>query len=296
MFESVTEAVEFLEARHRPGRNAYRGQELRYPPHVYQDETGKRLTIESVYPRDYRFILEYSAHAPQLGDRVSERRGRGRDRRDRFTLFLSVCCFARRDDPACAWLRPHFDEVERWGKASRPEVTAPGGPGTLGDTTLTRIAWSLAQHYGLSTALLDVTFDPRVAGWFATQPWDPNATFQASGKGVIYRFDLPRLEALLEQDGRAPGAFPGFVQSLEGVPASFAARPAAQHGGSLCGFDRIGVVRRAFEERIVEPFEFRHSAVAAGLGIRRSALTPGDDPFLSFVREFEDTEARGGGR
>jgi FRG domain len=107
------------------------------------------------------------------------------------------------------------------------------------------LSWSLAQHYGVMAALLDLTFDPEVAAWFATNLWDgPEKPQPLKGNGVIYRFDFLGLLAGIFVYNRgikpASGAYiykappdKTFIQDLRQIPPAFTLRPTRQEAAVL---------------------------------------------------------------
>jgi len=159
------------------------------------------------------------------------------------------------------------------------------------------MAWSLAQHYVIATALTDLTFSPRIAAWFATEPWDPGGKRPAPGeRGVIYRIHRSKLESILaratelsramsEAEGaaRAPEF---FLVDIRDVPTSFARRPAAQHGASLYGFDQAHIIAAAFKGGAIEAFEFEHRP-GLDIEVGREDVVPTEDAFLPKLERFQ---------
>ena len=202
----------------------YRGQTQRYPPFRLPGADGTLQDVEALYPNDLRFIRELDATAPDVHVKVTAARKAGRDRRDKFMLFLKKGASEGRAE--LVWLK----DILAAEKAAQIEymqwlLRQPGAE-LLVDRSRTHlapyklrveahqemwrrglgigskqhtIAWSLAQHYELATALVDVTDDARVALWFATHQWDAKrAPLAAGGQGVVYRFDRQQLNAALE--------------------------------------------------------------------------------------------------
>src|SRR5262249_4287776 len=106
------------------------------------------------------------------------------------------------------------------------------------ETTLWRHLWSLAQHYEIRTAILDVTRDPLVAGWFATNPWNEHEKRPSQGAGVIYRFDAEKLDRAFHMYNltafvqavlnRVTPALPPFLADISDIPPAMALRPSRQ--------------------------------------------------------------------
>jgi len=164
------------------------------------------------------------------------------------------------------------------------------------DTHYFRMAWSLAQHYLVGTALTDVTFDLRVASWFATNEWDPSKPGPKDGEiGVIYRIQRPQLEQVLaagslvglyfaaEQNLTPPPDL--FLVDIREIPSEFARRPRVQHGASIYGFDQPHVVSFAMQKGAIEAFEFIHRS-RVDIGIGREDVVPPEDPFLEPLQRF----------
>jgi hypothetical protein len=167
-----------------------------------------------------------------------------------------------------------------------------------------RMLWSLAQHYVVSTSLTDVTFDYRVAAWFATNSWeerDPAPT----GIGVIYRLNVSLLEKAFpfytnisrnraSANKLAPTP-PLFIEDIRGIPESFAARPVRQAGASIYGFDQVELLKLAQDFNMIEAFEFPHAGTPDLGRMSREYLIPSKDPFLPVVEGFKTYEKKQAG-
>jgi hypothetical protein len=70
------------------GKYLYRGQTHRYPPYRLPGADGTLQDVEALYPNDLRFIRELDATAPDAPAKLTAARKMGRDRRDKFMLFL----------------------------------------------------------------------------------------------------------------------------------------------------------------------------------------------------------------
>lgn len=287
---TISQLLLELEAQHEPARHLYRGQVRRYEPHRWQDGKGQH-ELEALYPSDFRFHYKHqdirpgSAHA--VLDRIIAARAYNREVRDQFVVFL-------------AGQVARLDDWSDWGELSRKISAAKGdGERTLPqERGFYRAAWSIAQHYLIDTALTDVTFDLRVAAWFATNPWDAKSPIPVAGtRGVIYRIDREKLEsvfafsslmaeaqALIHEDTPPPEM---FIVDIREIPASFARRPSAQRGASVYGFDQPFVVRLALSRGAVQIFEFEHRA-GIDVGVTREDVVPSTDPFLQRLDQFEE--------
>jgi hypothetical protein len=251
----------------------------------------------------------------------------GRQERDRFTDYIFEK--AREGDAAVAWLRSHVEDYDRrlvyaykaigakWRRALAPrptnradfiarlaavELLAMNGLKPRYDEWIFRTSWSLAQHYCVRTCLLDLTHSARIAAWFATNPWTVNDPVPKSGTGVIYRFDLLRLESILEdlssqrflqfveREIMPPPRF--FIVDISTIPHEMARRPHNQQGLSLYGADQLDVLQYAFGRGAVEAFTFRHSSKPYhDPRSNRGSLRPENDPFGAVVQRFEAATA-----
>jgi hypothetical protein len=87
-------------------------------------------------------------------------------------------------------------------------------------------SWAHLQHYGVATALLDVTLDDRAAAWFAVQDDD-----LWTSDGALFAFDVTALKSpeMTEHFGEGDGEEVAFAWS-----ESSDARISAQKGAFLC--------------------------------------------------------------
>jgi len=267
----------------------YRGQIRRFPPHKWT-VNGEERQVEALYPADYRFHYATVDFSPESFEqnvrRVSAARAYGRSVRDQFAVFLGVALLDEGRHGAWATAIDRLPELGR----------VADGQQSLLDTYFSRMAWSLAQHYLIATALTDLTFSPRVAAWFATEPWDPAAPRPTEGeRGVLYRIHKAKLESILARatelsramalaEGGAPApAF--FLVDIREIPAKFAKRPSAQQGASVYGFDQAHVIAAAFLGGAIDAFEFTHRSDVR-LDVSREDVVPSEDPFLEKVARF----------
>ena len=289
-YPDIIELLQQLQAEHEEDRSLYRGQLKRYNPHRWTVEQELR-EVEALYPADYRFHYQHKDFSRENLDRnvqrVSAARAFGRTVRDQFGLFLFVTLVTEGEQGARAWALERFPELVAAVKAGKPPQ----------ESHFFRMAWSLAQHYVIATALTDLTFSPRIAAWFATEPWDPEGERPPAGeRGVIYRIDRSKLEPILARAtelsrvmSEAEGAAQApefFLVDIRDMPTSFARRPAAQHGASLYGFDQAHIIAAAFKGGAIEAFEFEHR-LGLEIGIGREDVVPTEDPFLPKLERFQ---------
>jgi hypothetical protein len=304
------------------GQFLYRGQTCRFPPYSFPGADGAPSDVEALYPNDLRFIRDLDAMAPDAVAKLTAARNVGRDRRDKFMLFLRK--LASEDRAELAWLKDILAAEKAAQIAYMQWLLPQPGAALLIDPARTHeapyelrvdahlemrrrglgigskqhtIAWSLAQHYGIATALVDLTDDVRVALWFAVHAWDAMRPPPAAGsEGVVYRFDRKQLEAALEAQSltmfrwaleqRRPPPPPFFVQEIADIPESCALRPSRQRGLSVYGFDQMQLIQFIIARGICEIFTFVHG-VAPALGpIDRDYLVPKEDPFDAVHAEW----------
>jgi hypothetical protein len=306
VFENVKGLVEFLDTDHAEGRYIYRGQLGRRSAYRTMDRAENEFAYENVFPADFRFITKYvGVDKSQLANELSTVRKRSRERCFQFIRHVANHCSGNSTEGIALrqWLMeafpgqllsiqllPHL--IER----GIPDVAVFGDGFTAAG--LWKLLWALAQHYELATALLDVTFSPQVAAWFATQDWSGERPSPQTGRGVIYRFDLPALRGLLtffsfieaaqaEKKGM-PGSprMPPFIQDLRAIPASCASRPLGQQGASIYGLDSVWLLECISASGVLEVFEFDHTG-SADIGISRDTIRPADDPFLAIAQTFQ---------
>lgn len=312
VFTDIASLLSFLEAEHSEGRFVYRGQVHRRPAHRILDRVGNEFIYENLFPHDFRFITDPSMRdMTLLAERLSTTRSQASRRCFEFIRHLASGPLTdsaggralrrwimTRDPMEYAAIRYVLKLV---GEEGAPHLMMPDV--SFGQDSLWRILWSLAQHYELSTALLDVTYSPRVAAWFATQNWSENTAPPKQGTGVIYRFDLAALQGLLKFFGSiehvqakdltglpgSPRASP-FLQDLRAIPPDCASRPTGQQGASLYGLDSIWLLGGVCATGVLEVFEFGHGT-ASDIGIDRAAIMPVNDPFLPAAAAFENAPA-----
>ena len=314
-FDTLGAVRSLLERDANAGPYIYRGQINRYRARAGRSG----MTFEALFPSDYRPAVR-NGRLPSDLAAFSQARDIGRDRRDRFMEFLEAeadagaagldwlgemmrtesmryaMCYAE------ALLLPGYsDDFQQWDFATRIAVIELNRKYQLGlASRKTRALWSLAQHYGLATALSDWTHSIDVALWFSTNPWSIDAPAPTNG-GYVYRIDLPRLLAILDaynevaaRDARQRGETPPpdfFVELLDAIPATAALRPANQAGLSVYGLDQLPVLAALFEGRdpIAEIFRFERSEEDSN-ALTRDHITPSEDPFLAFAERFDAAE------
>jgi hypothetical protein len=107
-------------------------------------------------------------------------------------------------------------------------------------------AEAIAQHYEIATDRIDLSEDPEIAAFFATQKRDKAGRWRPiqGGKGVIYRTNISQLRASLQ-----------ISSDLECIGKQTLPRPGQQKAWTL----RLPL-GRDFEDFPVEAFTFRQSA------------------------------------
>lgn len=281
MFPDILELIKFVEDTQQSDQYLYRGQLERGRHHEWKVDD-KLYQVEAIYPSDFRFHYKHHEPSEELSRKISAARSFNRERRDQFAVFLLGFLNDTRiqNSWADAELNNLSDELTKLPL----------------DTHFFRMAWSLAQHYLLTTALVDFTFSIRVAAWFATNPWEPNGRKPQEGAiGVIYRLNKLRMEDLLADEtaqmrawAQKAGLTPApelFLVDIRQIPHTFAKRPSAQHGASVYGFDQPLLIVRAFASGAVEALEFKHRE-GMDVGFARAQLIPEVDPFLSLKEQF----------
>jgi hypothetical protein len=290
-FDSLEELLQVLASEHVYGRYAYRGQTGR------GESLGEDATIERLFPGDFRFFWRPQTHK-QTPEQITAAREEGRNRRDRFFRFLQEKTDS--GDSRLALLRPSFAKFQE--QLFQPDyiLSFALNERSLLDEPIFRVCWSLAQHYGLETGLLDLTHSIDVAAWFATNPWDPDRQPPFKGRGVIYRFDIDGLSYLFSRlndqrrsESRSRGQTPPvrmFVVSIAHMSPTLASRPHAQRGLSLFGFDQLEAIQMAQFGGVLEVFTFPHAQPYLGSRANRAKIIPSTDPFLAVVRDYVATE------
>lgn len=104
---------------------------------------------------------------------------------------------------------------------------------------------AIAQHYGMTTDRLDLTQDPAVAAFFATNRRNPSGNWRAvaNGIGVVYRIDARRVQQCLPEPS-----------DLECIGKQALPRPGEQKAWTLrvpLGLD--------FEKLPIDVFTFAHN-------------------------------------
>ncbi len=295
-----------LAAEHQDGLHVYRGQLRRQKPFRKLDGAGNEFWYENLFPIDFRFVTKYpGADDPRFVEQLNTVRRRSEGESFRFMQHVVARCRADLAEGRARsqWLgREHARALEAvlalplLDRGGIPQASVFGD--RFGGAGLWRLLWSLAQHYELSTALLDVTYSPSVAVWFATHEWDERRLPPREGSGVVYRFDVLALEGLLrifsqiEELQAADLGMPAsprvapFLQDLRSIPGTFAARPTGQQGGSLYGLDSLWLLESLSASGALEMFEFPHGADDEASGVARATIMPHEDPFLDVKKSF----------
>jgi hypothetical protein len=287
-YDTLSDVTETLRRESVPGRFAYRGQMHRAAP-IVSGAGRDAIYFERLLPADFRFYWG-QVEKTLTPEEITLMREAGRDTRDRFFTFLSRA--VEGGDPRLSWLHPWF---AAYGARDRRMDPLTLMKGRLNEPVF-RACWSLAQHYGLETGLLDLTRSWRVAAWFATNPLAVTGPVPTSGTGVIYRIDVGGLAYVLElmnakhRSEMIRSGFPVpvdmFVVDISHIRRSMAGRPRAQKALSLHGFDRPETIQAAQFAGVFEVFLFEHSTPCEDRRCSRETLIPEKDPFLAVVEEF----------
>jgi hypothetical protein len=302
--EHLGEALERIGQDHVPNHWLYRGQTYRREPHRIVEEN-QVFELENLYPQSFRFAANYGAIDQAFTDRWKKEYAKAEALFHAFNSFLiSKYEAGRQADFACfVWMDPYAEELRRLFKGAGPSFFSGFHEKGIGlkNPALIRLIWSLAQHYGVVTALLDLSFDPQVAAWFATNLWDAPQQPQAlRGNGIVYRFEVQTLIAGVffhNQVESASGANMykappdrAFVQDLREIPTAFALRPTRQEAAVISGFDDLRFVRQFDVGGRIDVFIFPHVPDQLSRWppkYSREYLIPPDDPFLDLKTEFE---------
>lgn len=287
-----------------------------------KSQLGAHVEIESIFPSDFRRIV--GRYTREDVATITRLRDQHRKQRDTFAWFLATKAID--GAPSLTWLlddlranatitrdvvketSPAFALVAKKYAANPDEIPFAIrmavslvfkiiGHESFLESRMGHRLWSLAQHYGVPTAIVDVTSAPGVAAWFATHHWCPPPDVADIGTGVVYRFDAERLEEsfntyernnffefLLEK--RLP-PFRPFLTDISDIPEATALRPSRQCGASIAGLDQPTILKHAEDTGAIECFLFQHD----GVGFQtqtwsRDLLMPKSDPFAELETEY----------
>lgn len=302
---NLGDVLEKIRHDHQPDQWLYRGQIRRRPVHRLVVD-GRSIELENLYPGSFRFAAKHEIASEAFYGEWQNEHKKADALFHQFTLMMLARYEAARQDAGArfAWLDPYHHEL-------RQLLDAPGrslfsgfhreGMG-LRNPGFVRIAWALAQHYEVITALLDFTYEPGIAAWFATNEWNaPPQPRALDGEGVIYRIDAAGLRAGTAAFNRVfqsradanpyqPPPDQTFVQDLRGIPAAFASRPQRQRGAVVWAFADPRFLQVLYGTDMVRAFIFPHAADETShwpLGFEREHLKPTNDPFDDLVSEFK---------
>jgi hypothetical protein len=302
---NLGDVLERIRHDHQPDQWLYRGQIHRRPVHRMVVD-GQNIDLENLYPGSFRFAAKHEIASEAFYGEWQNEHTKADALFHQFTLMMLARYEAGRQTAGerFAWLDPYHGEL-------RQLLDAPGrslfsgfhqeGMG-LRNPGFVRIAWALAQHYEVITALLDFTYEPGIAAWFATNEWNaPPQPRALDGEGVIYRIDAAGLRAgtaafnlVFQSRTNAnpyqPPPDQTFVQDLRGIPAAFASRPQRQQGAVAWAFADPRFLQVLYGTDMVKAFVFPHVAHETSrwpLGFEREHLKPTNDPFEDLIREFQ---------
>ncbi len=299
------EALERLRAGHAPQRWLYRGQTRRRPIHRISEQ-GQEFELENLYPQAFRFAAEYPAVSEEFLERANKEEAKADAHFHAFNAFILSKYEAGRhaQSKRFSWLDPYAEKLKQLYEGAGPSFFGGFHEAGIGPNNpeFVTLSWSLAQHYGVVTSLLDLTWDPEVAAWFATNPWDaPQTPPVFTAQGILYRFDVHSLTSgilfynrwLESQDRSSPYEAPenkAFAQTLTGIPGEFALRPVRQQAVVVSGFHALHFHALFHIGGKVDAFIFPHLPEQLNRWPpkhTREYLQPSDDPFLDLKAEFE---------
>ena len=300
-FESLRELRDHLSNSHRP-QHWYRGQNSQHVA-IYEGRIprgqgrfgGVRLAFDAIIPSYFRSVTipvparwEGSAitqDRPPLDYLSNITRAIIESRQDGIREILSSFL---RD----VWISAMGNAVRRQGgyQIRHPETEARSLPWTnLPQSQLDLI--SLAQHYEFGSVMVDVTRSIDVAIWFASHKYGDGTLIGAgsNGRGIVYRFDNEAINKVFGARFRHANEGPQSLvphlglfglADISGFASDTAQRPAAQHGGSLLGFEN-SVLHLLLHDGGVEAFTFpQGSADGSETQLRKDDLCPPGDPAL----------------
>jgi hypothetical protein len=307
VFDNVASLLNFLNEEHRLEKYVYRGQLGRREAYRTADRAENEFVYENLFPSDFRFITKHRTSDKTLfEDEMATVHKHAGERCFEFLKHVTRFCSGNLPEGLAlrAWLNEAFPDQLGIVKLL-PDALGKGAPhlsvfDSFSAAGLWKLLWALAQHYELATALLDVTFSPDIAAWFASEDWAGTRAAPTSGRGVIYRFDLQALQGLLvfyglleqlqsKRLGRSvPARMPPFFQDLRAIPLNCASRPKGQQGASIYGFDSVWLLESVAYSGVMEVFEFEHTN-SIEISISRDLICPEADPFLAITRSFVQT-------
>lgn len=304
-FPDLGQALEQIRKEHQPNQWLYRGQTHRRETHRLAVDD-QRIELENLYPGSFRFATGYPSLSKAFDEEWRKNHVRSENLFDAFFLFLGLE-YERadaNDSPRFTWMDPYVRELRELFQSKGRSLFGEYHRKRVGirDPEFVRVCWALAQHYGIITSLLDFTFDPDVAAWFATNEWSsPEKSLHLEGEGVIYRIGLAQLHAAiytfnrvfrspLPEESFLPPPDNLFVHDLRHIPPSFALRPMRQHAAVVRGFDDFRFLRMIFNTDTVSAFLFDQIANTGSrrpLSVTREELIPLIDPFEDLQKTFE---------
>ena len=158
---------------------------------------------------------------------------------------------------------------------------------------------SLSQHYEYGSVMIDFSADPSVAGWFASHRWD-GALAKGDGYGVIYRFELDKLNEVLNRTilgatntgAQISNLGPMGAADIALLDPSLGARPHAQVGGGLFGAEHSIFAQILCTSGDLTTFVYpKSSLVGNETPHTKDSLCPPNDPLLKvFTDQFKSAD------
>ena len=304
-FANFGEALEKIREEEQPNQWLYRGQTHRRDPHQLLIDD-KQVEFENLYPGSFRFAASYNSLSEAFDREWQKHHVAAENLFHLFFLYLATEYERTRTDSAAkySWMDKYNRELRELFQGEGRSLFGEFHRRGIGmrDPEFVRICWALAQHYGIVTALLDVTFDLDIAAWFATNEWSPpEQPRELQGKGIIYRICLLDLQAAIltfnkvyrppdSEESFAPPPENLFVHDLRHIPLAFARRPLQQQAAVVRGFDDPRFLQLILGTDTVTAFVFDHTDGQSSRwpsSMTREDLIPPSDPFLEFQTTFK---------
>ncbi len=151
---------------------------------------------------------------------------------------------------------------------------------------------SLAQHYGLDSRFLDLSFSPKIAAWFALQPNWEHVLKGERVYGYIMRFLLPALQTHIMDYRFNWKPKPLHIADISNMPTTIAKRPSLQLGISLPNSPDPLFSSHLVGSGYVDCLPFYTRPCKLMSKIIKMDLYPKDDPFFEVINSFGQWKAQ----